>query len=88
MQLIKPEYMALFYTSCSLFLGQFLIDKANIIHENESFSQTFVTFPVGLAAVRAIKVSEIIKFCCLYTIIYMCLLTSCEFFRAACMALV
>ena len=52
MQLIKPEYMALFYTSCSLFLGQFLIDKANIILDNEDFSQTFVTFVIGLAAVR------------------------------------
>lgn len=72
MQLIKPEHMALFYTSCSLFLSQFLIDKANIIHDNKGFSQTFVTFAVGLAAVRAIKVSEMIKFYCLYTIIYMC----------------
>ena len=71
MQLIKPEYMALFYTSCSLFLGQFRVDKANIIHDNEGFSQTFVTFVVGLAAVHAIKVSEKIKFYCLYTIIYM-----------------
>ena len=88
MQLIKPEYMALFYTSCSLFLGQFLIDKANIIHNNEGFGQTSVTFAVGLAAAHTIKVSEIIKFCCLYTTIYTCLLTSCEFFRAACMALV
>ena len=71
MQLIKPEYMALFYTKFSLFLGQFLIDKANIIHDNEGFSQTFVTFAVGLAAKGVIKVSEIIKFYCLYTIIYM-----------------
>ena len=70
MQLIKPENMVLVYTSCSLFLGQFLIDKANIIHDNEGFSQTFVTFAVGLAAVRAIKVSEMIKFSCLYTVIY------------------
>lgn len=59
MQLIKPEYMALFYTSCSLFLGQFLIDKANIIHNNEGFGQTSVTFAVGLAAAHTIKVSEI-----------------------------
>ena len=63
--------MVLLYTSCSLFLGQFLIDKANIIHDNEGFSQTFVTFAVGLAAIGVIKVSEIIKFYCLYTIIYM-----------------
>ena len=55
MQLIKPEYMALFYTSRSLILGQFLIDKANIIHDNEDFSQTFVTFDVGLAAVYRVQ---------------------------------
>ena len=55
MQLIKPEYMALFYTSCSLFLGQFLIDKANIIHDNDDFSQIFVTFVVGLAAVYRVQ---------------------------------
>ena len=71
MQLIKPENMVLVYTSCSLFLGQFLIDKANIIHDNEGFSQAFVPFSVGLAAVHAIKVSEMIKFYCLYTVIYM-----------------
>ena len=63
--------MVLLYTSCSLFLGQFLIDKASIIHDNEGFSQTFVTFAVGLATIGVIKVSEIIKFYCLYTVIYM-----------------
>ena len=79
--------MVLLYTSCSLFLGQFLIDKASIIHDNEGFSQTFVTFAVGLAATGVIKVSEVIKFYCRIQS-FICLLTSCEFFRAACMALV
>ena len=76
--------MALFYTSCGLFLDQVLIYETNIIHDNEGFTQTFVTFAVDLAAVRATKVSVIINL----QAFYMCLLTSCVFFRAACMALV
>ena len=76
--------MALFYTSCGLFLDQVLIYETNIIHDNEGFSQTFVTFAVGLAAVCATKVFVIINL----QAFYMCSLTSCVFFSAACMALV